>query len=392
VTERREAVLRAIVQSIPVATIALDAQGIVHVWNPAAEDMFGWPATDMVGGSSPFPLGDLITRVMAGEDLAPKRARYSRRDGSALDVELRAGPLEDDAGRIVGAVLVLTDVTVEQRKSERDLQETRAALARAEERQRPIVEPEPGTAPAEADGDALRDAIKHDQLRLFVQPIVRLADAECVGAEAIVRWQDPDRGLVSAETIFSLAAEYEMSDDLGAWMLERAITQTARWRLERADFRVAVNLPSRAFAQAGFAVLVGVLLRREAVAPDSIDLEVAATALGDQAVRLTVEELRAAGVRVLVGGLEPDAISADGCKIDFSILDDALIDEAHARGRRVIAAGVDTQAQLSSLLETGCDEAQGNFFAPPQPVSDLRTLVSPTRRWRPRGSHLMRRA
>jgi PAS domain S-box-containing protein len=372
--------------------IALDAHGTVHAWNRAAEQMFGWAAADTVGGPLPFEVGDVVPRVMARAQIAPKRAQYARRDGARLDVEVRCGPLEDDSGRTVGAVLVLTDVSAEQRTSERDLEETRAALARAEELHRPPPYDDLPVRSVEADGDALLDAITGDQLELFFQPVVRLADAQCVGAEALVRWADPDRGLVSADAIFALAEECDLSDELGAWILERAITQAARWQLEQSELRAAVKLPTRALAQAGLPVLVRDLLRREGVAPESIDVQVASFALTDDVIRPAVEDLRDAGVQIFVEPGDSAGVNVDGIKGDCSVVDQASVDDAHARGLRVIAANVESEPQLWTLLLSGCDEAQGNFFAPPQPASDLRTLLSPARRWRPPGSHLMRRA
>ncbi len=264
-----------------------------------------------------------------------------------------------------------------------------------------------------ATENALHRAIERGELRLFFQPIVRLEDARCIGAEALVRWQHPERGLVAPAEFVPLAEETGLVLPLGAWVLEHAAAQAARWQLEHKDFAVSINLSARQLAAADLAEQVADVIHRNGVAPSNLCFEITESVLMDdaEAVIRVIQQLRALGVSFAIddfgtgysslGYLKRFAV--DTVKIDRAFVDglgedpgdraivSAVIGLAHALGLRVVAEGVETEIQLAELVELGCDEAQGYFFAPPQPAQDLRALVSATRRWRPPGSPLMDR-
>jgi diguanylate cyclase (GGDEF)-like protein/PAS domain S-box-containing protein len=263
-----------------------------------------------------------------------------------------------------------------------------------------------------ATENALHRAIERGELRLFFQPIVRLDDARCVGVEALVRWQHPERGLVAPSEFVPLAEETGLVVPLGTWVVEQAAAQAARWQLEHDGFSVSVNLSARQLAQPDLPAQVADVIRRNGVDPKNLCFEITESALMDDAdaVMRVIEHLRALGVRFAIddfgtgysslGYLKRFAV--DTVKIDRAFIDglsddpgdraivSAVVGLAHELGLRVVAEGVETEAQLVELVALGCDEAQGYFFAPPQPAHDLRTLVSATRRWRPPGSRLMR--
>ena len=265
-----------------------------------------------------------------------------------------------------------------------------------------------------ATENALHHAIERGELRLFFQPVVALADARCIGAEALVRWQHPERGLVAPAEFIPLAEETGLIVPLGAWVLEQAALQAARWQLEHdGDFVVAINLSARQIAEPGIADEVADVIARTGVRPSNLCFEITETVLMEDAdvVMRVIERVRGLGVRFAIddfgtgysslGYLKRFAV--DAVKIDRAFIDGLADDEgdraivsaviglAHALGLRVVAEGVESEAQLSALVALGCDEAQGYFFAPPQPADDLRGLVSSTRRWRPPGSPLMGR-
>jgi PAS domain S-box-containing protein len=134
---RSETALRAVVQSSPLALIALDARGTVHVWKRAAAALFGWPASEVVGGPPPFldspaELEALTTLAFSGETTQSHEAQYPRRDGRLLDVNVSLAPLRNATGRVVSAVVVVADVS-DQRRAE-------AALRESEERFRSLVQ------------------------------------------------------------------------------------------------------------------------------------------------------------------------------------------------------------------------------------------------------------
>ena len=125
---RSETALRAIVQSSPLPIFALDARGTVHVWNRASEELFGWPASDALGGPPPFlespdELEALTALAFSGETVQSHAARYQRRDGRPLDVNVSVAPLRNAAGRVVSAVVVVADVS-DQRRAELALRES----------------------------------------------------------------------------------------------------------------------------------------------------------------------------------------------------------------------------------------------------------------------------
>ncbi len=261
--------------------------------------------------------------------------------------------------------------------------------------------------------NALHRAIERGELRLFFQPIVQLGDARCTGAEALVRWQHPERGLVPPAEFVPLAEETGLVVPLGTWVFEHAAAQAARWQLEQDGFSVSINLSARQLAQPDLAEQVGAVIHRTGVRPANVCFEITETALMDDAdaVIRVISDLRELGVRFAIddfgtgysslGYLKRFAV--DAVKIDRAFVaglgDDpgdraivsAVVNLAHALGLHVVAEGVETEAQLAELVALGCDGAQGYFFAPPQPAADLRSLVSATRRWRPPGTPLMHR-
>jgi diguanylate cyclase (GGDEF)-like protein/PAS domain S-box-containing protein len=119
---RTEAVLRAIVQSSPLAILAMDARGAVQVWNRASEQLLGWPANEMLGAQPELvgsdgreELGELLERVFAGETIKGHEARLARRHGESIDVDASIAPLRDASGRVAAAVVILADITEHKR-------------------------------------------------------------------------------------------------------------------------------------------------------------------------------------------------------------------------------------------------------------------------------------
>ena len=139
VTDRREAetarrrsemALRAIVQASPVAILALDRRGHVHVWNVACEQMFGWTAADIVGGRAPFPAEELdvqglVEGAFAGDTVTGYEASITSRDGQVVECNLAIAPLRDSNGRPVTAVVIVADVT-EQKRAQRAVEASEA--------------------------------------------------------------------------------------------------------------------------------------------------------------------------------------------------------------------------------------------------------------------------
>jgi EAL domain-containing protein (putative c-di-GMP-specific phosphodiesterase class I) len=263
-----------------------------------------------------------------------------------------------------------------------------------------------------ATENALHRALERGELVLFFQPVVSLHDARCVGAEALVRWQHPERGLIPPNEFVPLAEESGLVIELGAWVLDEAARQAARWQLDKDDaFMVSVNLSARQLAQPDLAEQIAEVIMETGVAPENLCLEITESVLMDDAdTAITViERVRALGVRLAIDDFGTGYSSlgylkrfpVEFVKIDRSFVDglgrdagdaaivSAVVGLAHALSLEVVAEGVETEQQLAALLELGCDKAQGYFFAPPQPAEDLRALIGRNRAWRPPGARLM---
>ncbi|MGH8977747.1 MAG: putative bifunctional diguanylate cyclase/phosphodiesterase, partial [Acidimicrobiia bacterium] len=258
----------------------------------------------------------------------------------------------------------------------------------------------------------LHRALEGGELLLFFQPVVSLREARCVGAEALVRWQHPDRGLMLPDEFVPLAEETGLVVDIGAWVLDTATREAARFQGEHDHpFVVSVNLSARQLAQPGLAERLAEVLERSGLAPEDLCLEITESVMMEDAdaVISVVERVRALGVRLSIDDFGTGYSSlgylkrfpVDAVKIDRSFVAglgtdpgdaaivSAVVGLAHALGLQVVAEGVETEQQLVEVIALGCDEAQGYYFAPPQPVQDFRTLIGRARAWRPPGARLM---
>ena len=268
---------------------------------------------------------------------------------------------------------------------------------------------------AHATENALHRALERGEFRLFFQPIVSLSDARCVGAEALLRWQHPERGLVGPAEFIPLAEETGLIVEMGWWVLEEAARHAARWQLEHpAPFQVAINLSARQLVHPDLADRVAEVIEHTGVQPASLCFEITESVLMDDAETVldVISRVRALGVQFAIDDFGTGYSSlgylkrfpVDSVKVDRSFVSglgtdpgdaaivSAVIGLAHALGLRVTAEGVETEEQLMALIDLDCDEAQGYFFSPPQPASDLRGLIARTRTWRPPGAAVMRPA
>jgi diguanylate cyclase (GGDEF)-like protein/PAS domain S-box-containing protein len=240
----------------------------------------------------------------------------------------------------------------------------------------------------ELDG-ALGRALEADQLEVHYQPEVDLVSRRTVGVEALVRWNHPERGLLSADRFVPLAEENGVIVPLGAWVLEQACRAAAGW-IERGlvdhEFVVRVNISARQLDEPGLAVEVAALLDVIGLSPRRLCLEITETALmRDASVGLRVlSELRSVGVHLAVDdfGTGYSSLSLlkrfplDVLKIDRSFVDglpdDAedtaitttILSLARSLGLSVTAEGVETEEQREALIGLGCSRAQGWLFSP----------------------------
>ncbi len=246
----------------------------------------------------------------------------------------------------------------------------------------------------------LRGAVERSELRLFLQPQVDAGTRRIVGAEALVRWRHPERGLLPPAEFIGFAEETGLIVSIGEWMLHATCRQLAAWRAEGREPPVAaLNVSPRELADAALASRVGAAIEANALPPGSIELEITETSLmGDTAAAIrTLHELREMGVRVCLddfgtgyssfGYLKRFAV--DTLKIDRSFVRDVLTNAqdgaivsailAIARSLRMgtVAEGVETEEQLRELVGLGCRVVQGYLFGRPMPTEEFAGLLAP---------------
>jgi diguanylate cyclase (GGDEF)-like protein len=246
---------------------------------------------------------------------------------------------------------------------------------------------------------ALKVAIDERQLRLHYQPKVALDSDRIVGVEALLRWEHPDRGLVSPHEFIQLAEETGLIVPIGTWVLQEACRERARWEeaLPRLPpLVVSVNVSPRQFG-AALVETVTDALAGSGIPPSSLCLEVTESIVMDdvEGAIVTLRELAGLGVLLSVDDFGTGyssfsylkRLALDELKIDKSFVDGlgrdandtaivaAVVAMAHALDLRVVAEGVETADQLVRLRALGCEEAQGYLLARPGPPAAITTLL-----------------
>jgi diguanylate cyclase (GGDEF)-like protein len=246
-------------------------------------------------------------------------------------------------------------------------------------------------------GAELREALDADQLFLLYQPIVSLDDARIIGAEALVRWTHPVRGVLAPDLFIPFAERTGLIVPLSRWVLREACRQLAVWTRaygEEAPAVLNINVSARDLHEADFAAHVGATLAEHGIRPDRIVLEVTETMIMELGAPVTaLQELKALGVRISLDdfGTGHSTLTllhhcpVDEIKLDRSFVqaevDDrptmaaAVIHLAQALGLHAVAEGIETTEQADLLLSLGYVAAQGYLFARPLPSDGFDALL-----------------
>ena len=253
----------------------------------------------------------------------------------------------------------------------------------------------------------LRHALDHDGLRLHYQPLVDLRSGALCGAEALVRLQHPDGGLVPPAEFIPIAEETGLVVPLGAWVVAQAAAQAAAWRamqpFDVPPMTVSINLSGRQLNTAGFAVEVGAAIARSGADASHLCFEITENALVDAGGSgvATLEGLKGLGVRLAIDDFGTGHSSltwlrrlpVDFLKVDRTFVaglpthpDDtaivrAVLDLGRALGLTTVAEGIETPEQLAALRDLGCDWAQGYHLARPGPAETVTALLKNGTRW-----------
>ncbi|MDP9426482.1 MAG: EAL domain-containing protein [Actinomycetota bacterium] len=243
----------------------------------------------------------------------------------------------------------------------------------------------------------LRRAVERDEFKLFYQPKVRVSpgrpgEDEIVGVEALIRWEHPERGLVSPAEFIPVAEETGLIVPIGRWVIEEACRRAVEWQGVGGTgdhFVMGINLSARQFADKGLVGDVSRILGEVGLAPEALELEITESVVMDDAPMTAniFRELKALGVRLSIDDFGTGysslsylkRFSVDYLKIDRSFVgnigltgessEDAVIVSgivslAQDLGLKVVAEGVETVEQLLRFREMGCDLAQGYYFFP----------------------------
>ena len=245
----------------------------------------------------------------------------------------------------------------------------------------------------------LHRAIELSEFEMYYQPQVDVRTMRIIGMEALLRWRDPERGIVLPADFIPVAEERGFIVVIGDWALRTACRQAQLFR-ERGmpDFRVAVNLSARQFREQGLAESIESALAESRLDPRCLELEITESVAMEN-VDLTLEvlsRLRRTGISIAIDdfGTGHSSLSylkrfpIDALKIDRSFVQDlpdrfedaaivrSIIQLAHGLNLRVIAEGVETRAQLDFLRAHDCREMQGFYFAHPTPAEELLMLLA----------------
>jgi predicted signal transduction protein with EAL and GGDEF domain len=241
----------------------------------------------------------------------------------------------------------------------------------------------------------LRKALVAGEFRLYYQPLVHLKSDEITGFEALLRWQHPERGLVSPADFIPVLEEIGLIARVGEWILEEACREAAKWPR---DIKVAVNLSPLQFKSPNLVPAVRRALVDAGLAARRLELEITETVLlqESEATLATLHELKELGVKIAMDdfGTGYSSLSYlrsfpfDRIKIDRSFVRDltqredalaivrAVTTMGESLGIATTAEGVETLAQLDKLRTEGCTDVQGYYFSPPKPAGEIAEMLA----------------
>jgi EAL domain-containing protein (putative c-di-GMP-specific phosphodiesterase class I) len=236
----------------------------------------------------------------------------------------------------------------------------------------------------------LRKALPAGEFELYYQPVVNLADGEISGFEALIRWNHPERGLVSPAAFIPLAEEIGFIVPLGEWVIRQACVTAARWP---EHLRVAVNISAVQFRNPGLMQVIVGALAASGLDPTRLEIEITETVLlhNKDATLAVLHQLRALGIRIAMDDFGTGYSSLtylqcfpfDKIKIDRSFVKDitensgslnivrAVAALARGMGMMATAEGVETREQLEQITSEGCTEMQGFLFSQPIPAHEI---------------------
>ncbi len=249
-----------------------------------------------------------------------------------------------------------------------------------------------------ADENGLRHALEQREFVVHYQPQFSVQTGAIVGAEALVRWEHPIRGLVPPADFIPLAEETGMIVHLGEWVMRTACAQNRSWQDEGLpSVAVAVNVSPRQFREANLLPMIESALAGSRLAPEWLEVEITEGAamenvdrsvavlreIGEMGVRISIDDFGtgysslAYLKRFCLHSLKIDRSFVRGVPSDpnDAAIASAILAMARALGLEVVAEGVETGDQLAFLSENGCPKVQGHYLGKPMPADDFASFV-----------------
>jgi diguanylate cyclase (GGDEF)-like protein/PAS domain S-box-containing protein len=246
---------------------------------------------------------------------------------------------------------------------------------------------------------ALRRAVKKQEFILHYQPVVSLSTGEFIGAEALIRWQHPEDGLVYPDSFIGIAEETGLIEPIGQWVIEQACQDLKHWHAIGLKIQVAVNVSSRQCKQTSEIPITHVIrkaLDDNNISPSYLKIEITESLLMDNSQEMisSLQEIRDLGVGIHMDdfGTGYSSLSylkhfpIDVLKIDRSFIEGAISDKTdaslveavvligHSLQLKLVGEGIETQQHFDYLASLGCDYGQGYFISKPIPVKDFINL------------------
>lgn len=255
-----------------------------------------------------------------------------------------------------------------------------------------------GTSDRVALKTSLRYALERDELQVYYQPQLNLETGKIIGAEALLRWEHPERGLVSPIKFIPLAEETGLILPIGEWVLKTACQQTRHWqKMGYPHLKIAVNLSGRQFQQLDLRHRLVKIFTETGLRPEYLELELTESMLvenTDVAIR-RLQALKALGVEIAIDDFGTgysslsylqqfpfDTLKIDRCFIrnihdnpSHAAITQAIIEMANTLDLKLVAEGVETDAELSFVVQHHCHKMQGYLFSKPLPAKEFESLL-----------------
>ena len=336
--------------------------------------------------------GDEFAIAMSSADMIETIAQLAERIGFAFDTPLQAGKRQHRVKVSIGA----SRYPEAGRTADELLSNCHLAFCRAKATRRGSYVMFENAIRRELEARLTLEAelalaVERNEFELFYQPQVKLIDGALTGAEALIRWRHPIRGLVSPAEFMPVINTSSISDRVSNWVLETACRQARVWECAGHKVRVSVNLSPSQLQSGDLAASVAQMLDITGLAPSLLELELTEDILllDEQRVLETFQRIQQLGVCVVFDDFGTGYASLsylkkfplDGLKIDRSfvlgLLSDsgdaaivgATIDLSRQLGLSIIAEGIENRATADVLASMGCEQGQGYFFGRPMPGS-----------------------